>query len=239
MKLRKVVPSLLLAVIFACILALPSLAAPGDVVWEWSLADKQAFAPGGGEKGKDVPPWIKYSGNGYNEVVGTSVRFYDRISWYDGVDILCSQLDENSVYTWVIKVRSPEAQIFVLNRGAGSNYSDYLVSPSVTSYTFYLTTNDPGLASEFQFKGATGADRYVRINTENNGLDGNNTPGYTHPEFFVDSVVIYEGTRDDIPSTPSTGPGPGPTGDSAVLFIAIGALLLCGAGFVVFKKVKA
>jgi hypothetical protein len=35
-----------------------------------------------------------------------------------------------------------------------------------------------------------------------------------------------------------TGNGGSP-GDSAILFVAIGALVLCGAGFVVFKKVNA
>ncbi|MDR0249353.1 MAG: hypothetical protein LBI44_06850 [Oscillospiraceae bacterium] len=246
MKTRKLISALCLAALLAFTFAAPTLAADGDIVWDMTPAEVQAIVDaidaGQGETGTT---WLKACGYSDEVKSGNALKFENRVTWYDGIDIKTGELDASKVYTFVIKVSSDTEQIFVINRNG--DYANYLISPKVKSYTFTLKTDGKAgdkmgsltLESDFMFASSLGAMRTVRVGTENDSRDGHNDGVSTHPTFQIDGITIYEGDAPAAPSTPPQGGGSSATGDNLLIFAALGMLTLCCVVFALTRRVKA
>lgn len=213
----KKVLAIALMVTLAVMLIVPALAADGDIVWQMSADEKAKYAPGGG--GDDTPPWIKNCGGGNRTLDGSAIKFFDRTNDYDCIDIVTDgNLDAGKVYTVVAKLRSGGGpQPFKFGMGAGP-YSEYYAV-------------DAAMEATLTFKLDAGFDFAKNLRIQTNG---------TTEDFFLDSVIIYEGDPPKA-SAPSGNSGGNPkTGVETYIFIALGALALAGVGAIVFaRKAKA
>ncbi|MDR0325915.1 MAG: sortase B protein-sorting domain-containing protein [Oscillospiraceae bacterium] len=216
--MKKAFLTFAVAAIFVVMLATPAFAASGDIVWQISAAEIEAYTDGG--KGNDTAPWIKNCGGGSRAKEGNSIKFFDRTNDYDCIDIVTDgNLNAGTVYTAVAKVRTANGASTTFKYGMGSG-----------PYTEYHAQTGANVTLTFKLDAANGFDfkKNLRIQT-----DG------TTEDFFIDSIIIYEG---DPPAASSGGGGGGAakTGDSAMLALAaIAFALAAGAAVFVVRKVKA
>jgi LPXTG-motif cell wall-anchored protein len=213
MKARKIFMALTLAALLAVMLALPGIAASGDVLYRMTQAEVDAFTanaagattvglrPAGGN-----PPTFTAEGSG--------IKITGRTADWNSVDVSEDVFKGADTYTIVVGFKAVSGEVDMAIRNTDSPYGVHAQSGMMASGTVKFT----GPSSAFLGTAIAGAQRGVRLSTM--GTE----------DYIITSIVVYEG---EPPSSPII------TGDSAVLFVAIGALLLCGAGFVVFKKVKA
>lgn len=209
--MKKAFLSLAMAALLVAMLVVPTLAASGDVVWKMSADDVAAYVV---NNGSDIE-WIKNCGGGSRAQEGNGIKVFDRGNDYDCIDIVTSALDTSKEYTVVAKVKTAAggSTTFKFGMGAGP-YEEYVAVDGASATLTYKIT------AGFAFA------KNLRLQT--NG---------TTEDFIIESVTIYEG--EPPVASASTG-GNAKTGDSTMIFLALGVLALAGCATVlVARKVKA
>jgi len=216
MKVRKF-SALVLSLMLAAMLAVPALAASGDLIIDLTAADIEFFAGGG-----DGNDYFIQSGSPVKSKDGNGLKLSGRNNDWDAFDIKTGEFCEaGKEYTIVVQVKATDgATKFKLSMG-GSPYSPYTD-----------TVDGPnGEVITLKYKAYDGADikNNVRIQTD-----------VVTDSFTILSAKVYEG--DPPAAAPAGGGGGGSnpdTGDTSfVVFAGMALLAAAGLGFAFYRKSK-
>lgn len=213
----KRVLAIALMALLAVTLTIPAMAADGDLIFELTSAEVDAFLalpdPEAGTAN------IRAAGKPLFTKEGSGIKISERSANWNCVDLQPELFaDAGKDYTVIVGFKAVSGDLQFQLANTDGPYATLAVSEAAGS----ATVTYKGKGSEFQ-----SPQRGVRVNTPDGVTD----------DYIITSIKVYEGD----PGSASGPSGSNPkTGVETYLFIALGALIPAGAGAVVFgRKAKA
>lgn len=213
--MRKYLALLAVVAIAVTLIALPVSAANGDLIYEMTTAEVDAFVA----DPKTETAGLRSAGDPLFTKEGSGIKVSERSANWNCVDLRAELFaDAGKDYTVVVGFKAVSGDLVFQISNTDGPYAVLAESAAANS----ATVTYKGKGSEFQ-----APQRGARLHTPDGVVD----------DFIITSIKVYEGEPGASNNTSSGNPK---TGVETYIFVALGALALAGVGAIVFaRKAKA